>query len=31
MEGDHVVNVTHPVELVKLLEQAPAAARPARN
>ncbi|HEX3355344.1 MAG TPA: alpha/beta hydrolase [Tepidisphaeraceae bacterium] len=28
MEGDHVVNVTHPVELTKLLEQAPAAASP---
>jgi hypothetical protein len=27
MEGDHVVNITKPVELSKLLEQAPAAAK----
>lgn len=29
MPGDHVVNVSHPVELTKLLEEAPAAAKPA--
>jgi pimeloyl-ACP methyl ester carboxylesterase len=30
MEGDHVVNITRPVQLTKLLEQAPAAARAGR-